>query len=185
MRLPMPPRRPSAPSSAADYRHDDTRLNNPPAGIADVNPIPSDRKRYEYDPRLDPQLQWAGKAEHLTFDVETVPLHIHERVAPAAIVDSLRSGPVQASMFADPEFDLNQAVEFYQHPQPWANRMVLGDSLLVMNSLLEREVMAGKVQCIYFDPPYGIRYGSNFQPFTNKRDVKDGSDGDLTREPEQ
>jgi adenine-specific DNA-methyltransferase len=181
----MPPRRTSAPSSATDYRHDDTRLNNPPAGLADVNPLPPARKRYAYDPRLDPQLVWAGKAEHLTFDVETVPLHIHERVSPAAIVDALRSGPVQASMFADPEFDLNQAVEFYQHPQPWANRMVLGDSLLVMNSLLEREVMTGKVQCIYFDPPYGIRYGSNFQPFTNKRDVKDGSDGDLTREPEQ
>jgi adenine-specific DNA-methyltransferase len=92
---------------------------------------------------------------------------------------------VQASLFADPEFDLNQAVEFYQHPQPWANRLVLGDSLLVMNSLLERELMAGKVQCVFFDPPYGINYGSNFQPFTNKRDVKDGEDGSLTREPEQ
>jgi len=184
----MPPRKraaASASTSATDYRHDDTRLNNPPAGLADVNPLPPARKRYAYDPRLDPQLQWAGKAEHLTFDVETVPLHIHERVSPAAIVESLRSGPAQASMFADPEFDLNQAVEFYQHPQPWANRMVLGDSLLVMNSLLEREVMAGKVQCIYFDPPYGIKYGSNFQPFTNKRDVKDGDDGSLTREPEQ
>jgi hypothetical protein len=94
----MPPRRPPAPSSAADYCHDDTRLNNPPAGLADVNPIPPGRKRYEYDPRLDPQLQWAGKAEHLTFDVETVPLRIHERVAPAAIVDSLHSGPVQATV---------------------------------------------------------------------------------------
>jgi len=184
----MPPRKRAAPSttSTADYRHDQTRLNNPPAGLADVNPLPpAGKKRYSYDPRIDPQLQWAGKAEHLTFDIETVPLYIHERIAPAAIVDSLRSGPVQASMFADPEFDLNQAVEFYQHPQPWANRMVLGDSLLVMNLLLERELMAGKVQCIYFDPPYGINYRSNFQPFTNKRDVKDGDDGSLTREPEQ
>ena len=183
----MPPRKRPATTTtnAADYRHDETRLNNPPAGLADMNPVPPGRKRYEYDPRLDPQLQWAGKAEHLTFDVETVPLHIHERVAPAAIIESIRTGPVQASLFADPEFDLNQAVEFYQHPQPWANRLVLGDSLLVMNSLLERELMAGKVQCIYFDPPYGIKYGSNFQPFTNKRDVKDGADGDLTREPEQ
>jgi len=94
--------------------------------------VPPARKRYEYAPRLDPQLQWAGKAEHLTFEVETVPLHIHERVSPAAIVESLRTGPVQASLFADPEFDLNQAVEFYQHPQPWANRLILGDSLLVM-----------------------------------------------------
>ena len=187
VKLSMPPRKRPATTTtnAADYRHDETRLNNPPAGIADMNPVTPGRKRYEYDPRLDPQLQWAGKAEHLTFDVETVPLHIHERVAPAAIIESIRTGPVQASLFADPEFDLNQAVEFYQHPQPWANRLVLGDSLLVMNSLLERELMAGKVQCIYFDPPYGIKYGSNFQPFTNKRDVKDGADGDLTREPEQ
>lgn len=171
---------------ATDYRHDATRLNNPPAGLADVNPLPpAGKKTYRYDPRLDPQLIWAGKAEHTSFEVETVPLYIHERVAPAAIIDSLRAEPVQASLFADPEFDLNQAVEFYQHPQPWANRLVLGDSLLVMNSLLERELLAGKVQCIYFDPPYGIKYGSNFQPFTNKRDVKDGDDGSLTREPEQ
>jgi len=97
----MPPRKASTPASTTDYRHDATRLNNPPAGLADVAPLPpAGRKRYEYDPRLDPQLVWAGKAEHLTFDVETVPLHIHERVAPAAIVDSLRSGPVQRSMFA-------------------------------------------------------------------------------------
>jgi adenine-specific DNA-methyltransferase len=168
-----------------DYRHDETRLNNPPAGLADMHPVPPGRKRYQFDPRLDPQLQWAGKAEHLTFDVETVPLHTHERISPAAILETLRTGPVQRSLFADPEFDLNQAVEFYQHPQPWANRLVLGDSLLVMNSLLEREVMAGKVQCVYFDPPYGIQYGSNFQPSVNQRDVKDRDDKSLTREPEQ
>jgi len=93
----MPPRkRADTTTNAADYRHDETRLNNPPAGLADMNPLPPARKRYEYDPRLDPQLQWAGKAEHLSFDVETVPLHIHERVAPSAIVESLRTGPVQA-----------------------------------------------------------------------------------------
>jgi len=168
-----------------DYRHDETRLNNPPAGLANLHPVPPGRKRYQFDPRLDPQLQWAGKAEHLTFDVETVPLHTHERIRPAAILETLRTGPVQRSLFADPEFDLNQAVEFYQHPQPWANRLVLGDSLLVMNSLLEREVMAGKVQCIYFDPPYGIQYSSNFQPAVKQRVVKDSDDGSLTREPEQ
>lgn len=182
----MPPRKakPVA-ASTADYRHADTRLNNPPAGIADIAPVALGRKRYEYDPRLDPQFQWAGKAEHLTFDVETVPLHIHERISPAAILESLRTEPVQRSLFADPELDLSQAVEFYQHPTPWANRLILGDSLLVMNSLLERELMAGQVQCIYFDPPYGIKYGSNFQPFSNKRDVRDGDDSSLTREPEQ
>src|SRR5688572_6140243 len=169
----MPPRKqPTSGPASSDYRHNDTRLNNPPAGLADMAPVAPGRKRYAFDPHLDPQLQWAGKAEHLTFDVETVPLHIHERVSAAGIVESLRTGPVQRSMFADPEFDLNEAVEFYQHPTPWANRLILGDSLLVMNSLLEREIMARQVQCIYFDPPYGIKYGSNFQPFTNRRDVK-------------
>lgn len=76
------------------------------------------------------------------------------------------------------------AIDFYQHAHAWSNRLIAGDSLLVMNSLLEKEGMAGKVQMVYIDPPYGIRYGSNFQPFVNKRDVKDGSDEDLTQEPE-
>ena len=79
---------------------------------------------------------------------------------------------------------IRDAVEFYQHQHNWSNRLVAGDSLLVMNSLLEKEGMAGKVQMVYIDPPYGIRYGSNFQPFVNRRDVKDGSDEDLTQEPE-
>ena len=79
---------------------------------------------------------------------------------------------------------LHEAIDFYQHAHAWSNRLIAGDSLLVMNSLLEKEGMAGKVQMVYIDPPYGIRYGSNFQPFVNKRDVKDGSDEDLTQEPE-
>ncbi|SRR6266545_8287965 len=98
----MPPRRSTTTPSTADYRHAATRLNNPPAGLAGGNPIPPDRKRCEYDPRRDPQLQWAGKAEHPIFDVEMVPLHNYEGIAPAAIVDLLRAGPVQASMFVDP-----------------------------------------------------------------------------------
>lgn len=174
------------PPEVADYQHTgDTRLNNPPAGLADISPVPIGRKTYAYDPRLDPQLQWAGKDEHTTFDIETVPMYIHDRISPIAIINSLRTAPVQRTLFGDPEFDRNQAVEFYEHDMQWVNRLMLGDSLLVMNSLLERELMAGKVQCIYFDPPYGIKYGSNFQPFTNKRDVKDGADESLTREPEQ
>ncbi len=174
------------PPDVADYQHTgETRLNNPPAGLADICPVPMGRKTYAYDPRLDPQLQWAGKDEHTTFDIETVPMYIHDRISPIAIINRLRTAPVQRNLFGDPEFDFNQAVEFYQHDMQWVNRLMLGDSLLVMNSLLERELMAGKVQCIYFDPPYGIKYGSNFQPFTNKRDVKDGADDSLTREPEQ
>jgi len=94
--------------------------------------------------------------------------------------------PVQPSLFERPEerLPLRDAIDFYKHAHGWSNRLIAGDSLLVMNSLLEKEGMAGQVQMVYIDPPYGIRYGSNFQPFVNKRDVKDGKDDDLTQEPE-
>jgi adenine-specific DNA-methyltransferase len=94
--------------------------------------------------------------------------------------------PAQGSLFESPGENppLREAIDFYQHAHAWSNRLIAGDSLLVMNSLLEKEGMTGKVQMVYIDPPYGIRYGSNFQPFVNKRDVKDGSDEDLTQEPE-
>jgi len=142
-----------------------------------------------------PYLQWAGKAEHTSFEVPTVSLHVHERIDPRTIIEAVRkrNGSGQGAVDSDqlPLFvverkePLRQAIEFYKHPHGWSNRLVAGDSLLVMNSLLEKEGMAGKVQMIYFDPPYGIKYGSNFQPFVNKRDVKDGKDEDLTAEPEQ
>jgi len=93
-------------------------------------------------------------------------------------------GPVQLSFFDIGKRPLREEIEFYKHRDGWTNRLVAGDSLLVMNSLLEKEGMGGKVQMVYFDPPYGIKYGSNFQPFVNKRDVKDGNDQDLTAEPE-
>jgi adenine-specific DNA-methyltransferase len=176
-----------------DYEHKDkTRLNNPPVGLAkkeqDQGPP---KKTYEYDPHLDPQLVWSGKAEHTSFEVPTVSLHVHERIEPRTIIDAVRKqaeqGPAQGSLFSAPEENppLRNAIEFYKHSHHWTNRLIAGDSLLVMNSLLEKEGMSGKVQMIYIDPPYGIKYGSNFQPFTNKRDVKDGSDDDLTQEPEQ
>ena len=90
------------------------------------------------------------------------------------------------SLFAVPEENppIRQAIEFYKHRHNWTNRLIAGDSLLVMNSLLEKEGLGGQVQMVYLDPPYGIRYGSNFQPFVNKRDVTDGKDEDLTQEPE-
>jgi adenine-specific DNA-methyltransferase len=176
-----------------DYEHKDkTRLNNPPVGLAkkeeDQGPP---KKKYEYDPHLDPQLVWAGKAEHTSCEVPTVSLHVHERIEPRTIIEAVRKqseqGPAQSSLFSSPEENppLRNAIEFYKHSHHWTNRLIAGDSLLVMNSLLEKEGMAGKVQMIYIDPPYGIKYGSNFQPFINKRDVKDGSDDDLTQEPEQ
>jgi adenine-specific DNA-methyltransferase len=142
-----------------------------------------------------PYLNWTGKAEKTSFEVDTVSLHVHERVDPATILANAAkrlkgkgaaSQWRQADLFAAPfeNLPLRQALDFYSHEKGWSNRLVAGDSLLVMNSLLTKESMAGKVQMIYIDPPYGIKYGSNFQPFTNKRDVKDRSDADLTQEPE-
>ncbi|MCA0961760.1 site-specific DNA-methyltransferase [Salipiger bermudensis] len=142
-----------------------------------------------------PYLNWTGKAEKTSFEVDTVSLHVHERVDPATILANaakrLKGKDAsaqwrQADLFAAPfeNLPLRQALDFYHHEKGWSNRLVAGDSLLVMNSLLTKESMGGKVQMVYIDPPYGIKYGSNFQPFTNKRDVKDRSDADLTQEPE-
>lgn len=176
------------------YEHrDKERVNNPPVGLVtpDTDPDAGARRTYAYDPHLDPRLSWAGKAEHASFDVPTVSLHVHERIDPRTIIEAVKrqngsSAEPQMSLFETARDEpLRQAVEFYRHAQGWTNRMVAGDSLLVMNSLLEKEGMAGRVQMVYIDPPYGIRYGSNFQPFVNKRDVKDGKDEDLTTEPEQ
>ena len=154
----------------------------------------------EIQRRGAPYLQWAGKAERTSFEVDTVSLHVHERIDPMSILSAVRKGggadnngkPAdeaklrQASLFEAPfeNLPLRDAVDFYRHDKGWANRLVSGDSLQVMNSLLVKEGMAGQVQMVYFDPPYGIRYGSNFQPFVGKRDVKDKSDADLTQEPE-
>ena len=166
------------------------RVNNPPVGL--VTPE-TDRdasgKSYAHDPHLDPQLVWAGKAEHTSFDVPTVSLHVHERIDPRTVIEAVRKrngAEPQLSLFAAPEENppIRQAIEFYKHRHNWTNRLIAGDSLLVMNSLLEKEGLGGQVQTVYIDPPYGIRYGSNFQPFVNRRDVTDGKDEDLTQEPE-
>ena len=173
------------------YQHDkQKRLNNPPVGlVTPTTDMDGESKNYEYDPHLDPQLIWAGKAEHTSFEVPTVSLHVHERIDPKAIIKAAKKGggQIQTSLFELPGENppMRTAVEFYKHPHGWSNRLVAGDSLLVMNSLLEKEGMAGQVQMICIDPPYGVKYGSNFQPFVNKRDVKDGKDEDLTSEPEQ
>lgn len=172
------------------YEHSDKeRANNPHVGLVTPasDPDTGEKKTYQYDPHLDPQLQWAGKAEHTSFEVPTVSLHVHERIDPNSIIETVKKeheGPKQMSLFETNEKPLREAIDFYKHKENWSNRLIAGDSLLVMNSLLEKEGMAGKVQMVYFDPPYGITYGSNFQPFTNKRDVKDGKDNDLTAEPE-
>lgn len=143
----------------------------------------------------EPYLAWTGKAERTSFEIDTVSLHVHERIDPASILSAVRRKMnegkskgeyMQPDLFAAPfeNLPLRDAIDFYKHERGWANRLVAGDSLLVMNSLLQKEGMAGQVQMIYIDPPYGIKYGSNFQPFVNKRDVKDRRDEDLTQEPE-
>ncbi len=191
----MPPRRRTKgakrPIRSYDHRDKD-RLNNPPVGLVTSETDPdAGRKTYAYDPHLDPQLQWAGKTERGSFEVPTVSLHVHERIDPRAIIEAARkrngNGAIQQpSLFELPEENppIRSAIKFYRHRLNWTNRLVAGDSLLVMNSLLEKEGMAGKTQMVYMDPPYGIRYGSNFQPFVNRRDVRDGRDEDLTQEPE-
>jgi adenine-specific DNA-methyltransferase len=146
---------------------------------------------------LDPQLVWRGKDEQDWSDlvVSAPPLYIQEKVHPKVLIDDLKrrtdcsagAAQVQIDLFADFNGLPSEAAhtEFYQHDAHWSNRMILGDSLQVMASLAEREALRGKVQCIYIDPPYGIRFNSNFQWSTTSRDVKDGNGDHITREPEQ
>ena len=149
---------------------------------------------YARDPSLDPQLVWKGKDEQDSSEltVPAVPVYIQEKIHPQAIIEDIRAQskkgkPEQMQLFVDfngiPSFE--QMIEFYQHDAHWSNRMILGDSLLVMTSLAEKEGLKGQVQTIYIDPPYGIKFGSNWQVSTRKRDVKDGKSEDLTRQPEQ
>ena len=184
-------------------RHQDASRKNIPtaeyqAVMAedDRNPIKVAYERRNRD--LDPQLVWRGKDDQTWSDlvVQAPPLFIQEKVHPKVLIDDLRQrsketgdgeSNAQTDLFADfnglPTTDAQ--TEFYQHDANWSNRMILGDSLQVMASLAEREGLRGKVQCIYIDPPYGIKFNSNFQWSTTSRDVKDGNAGHITREPEQ
>ncbi|KGJ16643.1 site-specific DNA-methyltransferase [Paracoccus sanguinis] len=183
--------------------HVATRKNIPTAEFEslmrdqDKTPIQLAYERRNRD--LDPQLVWRGKDEQDWSDliVQAPPLYIQEKVHPKVIIDDLKresadrakaaKGAPQVDMFADFNGlpDAEAATEFYQHDQHWSNRMISGDSLSVMASLAEREGLRGQVQCIYFDPPYGIKFNSNFQWSTTSRDVKDGDKTHVTREPEQ
>ena len=130
-----------------------------------------------------PWLEWTGKREQQACVVDPVALHIHERLAAKAILATAARQDISRSLFADPEQEYREAVQFYQHDVDWSNRLILGDSLSVMASLARREALSGKVQMIYLDPPYGIKYASNFQPEVGSRSVGDKPE-DLTREPE-
>lgn len=137
-----------------------------------------------------PFLNWAGKAERLSFDVPTLPLFVHERLSTKAIMETLTSHKRDKQidifdLYGDPQHSVtDQVLKAYEYQDKWVNRMVLGDSLVVMNSLLRYEGLGGQVQMIYIDPPYGVKFGSNFQPFVRKRDVSHNDDDDMTREPE-
>lgn len=192
----------SADKTVASFQHDDAKRRNiPTAELQSIHkdgPKVAKELRYQRNADLDPQLVWRGKDEQDWSDlvVPTPPLYIQEKVHAKALIDELLKGTKQRS--ADTQGLLDDffqdfdgiphgvdKTEFYQHDQRWANRMILGDSLQVMASLAERESLRGKVQCIYFDPPYGIKFNSNFQWSTTSRDVKDGKADHITREPEQ
>jgi adenine-specific DNA-methyltransferase len=168
-----------------DYEHSDAkRTNNPPAGLAHLDRDATPVRTLAYDPHLDPQLVWAGKAERQVVDVPAPSIHVHEELSAQKIIGSVRRQRLQPPLFDVDALDPAAAVEFYQHDLDWSNRMILGDSPLAMTSLLDRERMASQVQCVFMDPPYGIKYGSNFQPNISERAVRDGDDNSLTREPE-
>jgi adenine-specific DNA-methyltransferase len=184
-------------TKVSSIRHQDKRKNIPTEELRDF--VAEDEAKpktmlYPRDPSLDPQLVWKGKDEQDRADlaVPVVPVYIQEKIHPQAIIDAMprleQPGDNQPSLFADfngGPANFEQKVEFYQHDQNWTNRMILGDSLLVMTSLAEKEGLKGKVQTIYIDPPYGIKFGSNWQVSTRKRDVQDGKAEDAVRQPEQ
>jgi adenine-specific DNA-methyltransferase len=177
-------------------RHKDKRTNIPTEELRGF--VAEEEKKpktvlYSRDPSLDPQLVWKGKDEQDQKDlaVPAVPIYIQEKIHPQAIIENIRaqakkdSGQEQLPLFADFNgIKWEDLVDFYKHEQNWSNRMILGDSLMVMTSLAEKEGLKGKVQMIYMDPPYGIKFGSNWQVSTKKRDVKDRAE-DATRQPEQ
>lgn len=182
-------------------KHDDAKRKNIPSAEQQSfvqEPSTPKQIRYPRNADLDPQLVWRGKDEQDWSDlvVNAPPLYIQEKVHPKALIDELLretrerehgAGQATADLFSDFNGIPKGAdkTEFYQHDQNWTNRMILGDSLQVMASLAEREGLRGKVQCIYFDPPYGIKFNSNFQWSTTSREVKDGKADHITREPEQ
>jgi len=195
-------RKPTQPKQVEDLKHGEAKRRNIPTAeyqsVQDKAQQAPKVLRYPRNTDLDPQLVWRGKDEQDAEDlvVHAPPIYIQEKVHPKALIDDLlrqtresqhEAGQITADLFAD----FNgipkgiDKTEFYQHDQNWTNRMILGDALQVMASLAEREGLRGKVQSIYFDPPYGIRFNSNFQWSTTNRDVADGKASHITREPEQ
>jgi len=190
-------KKPTGPKPVDALRHQDKRANIPTnelRGFVEGDESAPGAMLYPRDASLDPQLVWKGKdaQDRQPLAVPVVPIYIQEKILPQAIIENLRDtarkGEPEPEMTLFNDYDgieFQELVEFYRHEQNWANRMILGDSLLVMTSLAEKEGLKGKVQMIYMDPPYGIKFGSNWQVSTRKRDVKDGKAEDATRQPEQ
>ena len=192
----MTPKKIKSPIPVLATKHKDKRTNIPTKELRGF--VADDEARpktilYPRDPSLDPQLVWKGKDEQdrEPLACPAVPIYIQEKIHPQAIIENVRAEskkdqPQQTGLFADFNgIKFEELIDFYHHEQNWSNRFILGDSLLVMTSLAEKEGLKGKVQCLYFDPPYGINFGSNWQVSTRKRDVKDGKAEDATRQPEQ
>lgn len=176
---------------AESYVHtNEKRKNIPETGLFANFKDDDKTRKYRYDPNQDPTLWWSGKEERPEFDVDTVPLHIHERIDPMTLVLSLAKPELLEQSNIVDFFDDEQrklpyfkAIDFYEHEYDWANRLIAGDSLNIMNSLIEKEGMEGKVKMIYFDPPYGINYNSNFQTELSKKGGGN-KDEDLSKDPE-
>ncbi|GAB4548360.1 MAG: site-specific DNA-methyltransferase [Anaerolineae bacterium] len=189
-------RKPKVPKEVAHLSHEETRKNIPTEELRDF--VAEDERhpqvmRYPRDPSLDPQLVWRGKDEQDGEDltVPAVPVYIQEKIHPQALIEDLRARRAagqsqQLALFDDFNgLEFEELVEFYQHEQKWSNRLILGDSLQVMTSLAEKEGLKGQVQMIYIDPPYGIKFGSNWQVSVRQRQVRDGKAEDVVRQPEQ
>ncbi len=191
----MPPRKkqPTGPVPVEAFKHEDKRVNIPTADSSElVSPDVAQPTHWKAkrNPDLDPQLMWRGKEEQDGEDlvVDAPPIYIQEKIVPQVIIENLRKvvEKPQLSLFDDFDgLEGYEAIEYYQHEANWSNRMILGDSLQVMASLTEKENLRGKVQMVYLDPPYGIKFGSNWQVRTNNWDVTDGRATDVSREVEQ
>jgi adenine-specific DNA-methyltransferase len=192
----------AAEADVESYQHNETKRKNIPTAenqklVADEDKAIK-KLRWKRNPDLDPQLVWRGKDfESDPLDVDTPPIYIQEKVQPRAIIEDLRKQTKERRKDGAPQFDFfhdfnglpegwreDATASYYHDEGNWQNRMILGDSLLVMASLAEREGLRGKVQCIYMDPPYGIRFNSNWQPSTKSRDVREGKEESVSREPE-
>jgi|SRR6185437_6536935 len=192
----------TAKADVESYKHEEAKRKNIPTAenqklIADDDKAVK-QLRWPRNPDLDPQLVWRGKDfEPDPLEVDAPPIYIQEKIKPQAIIEDLRRQTKERTNDAASQFDFfhdfnglpegwkEDATQSYYHDEGnWSNRMILGDSLLVMASLAEREALRGKVQCIYMDPPYGIKFNSNWQSSTKSRDVRDGNEASVSREPE-